>query len=213
MQLSIKRATPGDLDVVLSLYYSFYKELRERQGLPLRGIDEYRGDVEGYLKRDAIFVALIGGEPVGFTRVSERDGSHWVEELYVIPKYRGRGIGRRLVRAAEDYVRGKDLALYVMVLPQDRPAIEFWLHVGYNILNTVELVKELRPTPKEDTRVFELFGYPTLIWRWEREDYSGLEEGFLRALKEFYEGGGTRETYLEVVTGALKEWVEKSKQH
>ncbi len=207
MELTIRRASISDLNVFLELYYGFYRELRSRQGWRPHSIEEYRRDAENILKRDAVFLAYVNGEPVGFIRVSERNGSYWIEELYVKPIYRGKGIGRRLVEVAEEYISRHDSAVYIMVLPQDKRAIEFWLHMGYNILNTVELMKDLESSSGDETKVFEFFGYKVNIWRWRIEEYSGVEKEFLEAVREFYEKGGSREEFLRVVARALREWI------
>ena len=65
--------------------------------------------VEGVLRdpeRGRLLVATIAGRPVGLAALSfvwplEHGGrSAWLEELYVEPRHRGRGIGRALLRAA-----------------------------------------------------------------------------------------------------------------
>lgn len=209
MNLLIRKASTNDLDGFLELYYGFYRELRSRQGWSPRSIDEYREEAENILGRDTVFIAYVNDLPAGFIRVSERDGSYWIEELYVKPMYRVKGIGRKLVEAAEEFVKKHDPAVYIMVLPQDRRALEFWLHMGYNILNTVELVKDLEPTRGGESRVFEIFGYKVDIWRWRREDYDEYEKQYLEALEEFYKHGGTRREFLEIVSRALKDWLKK----
>ncbi len=208
MELAVRRASISDLDVFLELYYEFYSELRNKQGWRPHSVEEYRRDAENILRRDTVFLAYVDGEPAGFIRVSERDGSYWIEELYVKPVYRGRGIGRKLVEVAEEYVSRHDSAVYVMVLPQDRRAIEFWLHMGYNILNTIELMKDLEPSSKDETRVLEFFGYRVNIWRWRKEEYNEIEKEFLEVVREFYGKGGSREEFLKVVAKALREWVD-----
>ncbi len=130
-----------------------------------------------------------------------------MEELYVVPKYRGMGIGKKLVEKAEEYVRERASVVFIMVLPQDRAAIEFWIHMGYKILNTIELAKDLEPTEEEDTRLLEFFGYPLYIWKWRREDYDKREREYLETLEKFYKLGGTRKLYLEIATTALKRWI------
>ena len=46
------------------------------------------------MRSDAVFIARVGGEAVGFARVSMREGSYWIEEIYVRPEHRGKGIGK-----------------------------------------------------------------------------------------------------------------------
>ena len=58
MRLIISPAAREDLEAVLALYYGFFKELRTRQGLPPRSIEEYKGEVEEFLEKDRIFIAF-----------------------------------------------------------------------------------------------------------------------------------------------------------
>ncbi len=161
--------------------------------------------MESFLKRgDKFFIALIDDAPAGFVRISEREGAYWIEEIFVQPEFRGRGIGKELIRAAEQYIGARDNAAYIMVLPQDLNAIKFWLHMGYGLLNTIELVKYLRDPPKaEDIRMFEVFGFPLFIWRWREEEYDALEAEFLATLEKFF-ARNSREDFLRIVTEALK---------
>jgi len=208
----ITRATAGDFNDVLKLYYEFYSELRSKQGWRPHPIEEYAEDVRRYLRSDAVFIARVGGEAVGFARVSMREGSYWIEEIYVRPEHRGKGIGKALVKAAEEYIVKHDPAAYVMVLPQDTEAITFWVKAGYSTLNTIELVKYLKPIPGiKASRYVEVFGHVLRMLAWAKEGYGEAEAEYLEALKEFAEAGGSREEFLKVVASALKEWVKGKK--
>ncbi len=210
--MRVVRAGERDFNEFLELYYEFYAELRGKQGWKPRSIDEYAEEVREYLRRDAVFIARDEGRPVGFVRVSERDGSYWVEEIYVRPEYRGKGVGRALVKVAEEYVAKHDLAVYVMVLPQDTQAVTFWVKAGYSTLNTIELVKYLKPVPGIGaSRYVDVFGHALRMLTWAKEGYSEAEVTYLEALKEFVEAGGSREEFLRVVASALKEWVKGKK--
>ncbi len=201
----VREANRGDLEVLLDLYTGFYRELRSRQGLRPRGREEYRGEVESYLSRGKIFLAETGsGGAVGFIRVSTREGCYWFEELYVKPEHRGRGIGRVLVEKAEEYVKRYDPYVYIMVLPQDRRALSFWLHMGYKLLNTIELAKNLEGD-REETRPIPLLSHILEIYRWAKEDYTPLEERFLKLVEEFQWRGGSGEELLKVFVSALEE--------
>ena len=67
------------------------------------------------------------------------------------------GKGARRERAEE--VRKHDDALYLFVLPQDKDAVAFWKRLGYDIINTIELVRDQEPTPRDDGfHIVELLG-------------------------------------------------------
>jgi len=55
--------------------------------------------------------------------------------------YRSRGIGKLLVREAENYVNRRDPYVYIVVLPKDSKALGFLIHIGYNVLNSTDSLK------------------------------------------------------------------------
>jgi ribosomal protein S18 acetylase RimI-like enzyme len=107
----------NDLEDILDLYTGFYTELRRRQGLPVRSRDDYRAELKSLLSENTFLLAGENDHPIGFIWISVREGAYWIEELYVKPKYRGRGVGRRLVEEAEKYIGERDSHAYIMVLP------------------------------------------------------------------------------------------------
>ena len=75
------------------------------------------GEILGDPRRNAVFVArLPGGELVGFVEAALRDWAEgcrtrpvgYVEGWYVAPEHRRRGVGRRLIEAAEQWARSRD---------------------------------------------------------------------------------------------------------
>ncbi|MEB3756278.1 MAG: GNAT family N-acetyltransferase [Desulfurococcales archaeon] len=209
-RIVIKKADKEDLEGFLDLYAEFYNDLRLRQGLKQHSREKYHGDVERYLSRDKVFLAETDrGEAIGFIRVSEREGCYWIEELYVQPVYRGKGVGRRLVEKAEDYIKEHDSHVYIMVLPQDRRAMSFWLHHGYTLLNTVELAKSFGEN-KGGTRLIPLLGSILEMYRWSKEDYAPLENKFLELVEEFQRKGGGARELLEIFVKALEEYLSKT---
>ncbi|QDA31800.1 GNAT family N-acetyltransferase [Thermococcus indicus] len=193
------------------LYIEFFKELRAKQGWSPYAEAEYRAEAVHYFKRgDLIFLAFDEGKAIGFIRVSSREGSFWVEEIYVRPEFRGRGIGRGLVKKTEEEVLKWDSALYLFVLPQDRNAIAFWKRLGYDTINTIELVKDLEPTPRDSGfHTVELLGERFRIFRWKGEKFTEEEKRFMELLEEFYKKGGTKGELLRLANNALEKWLER----
>lgn len=205
---TIKIASESDLDFFIRIYTGFYNELREKQGLSPMENSFYREKAIAILSRDRVFIGFLNNEAVAFIRVSDKNGVFWIEELFVEKQYRGIGVGKSLVDAAEAYVKQHSNATYIMVLPQDREAINFWLKMGYNILNTIELVKFLDGKKIHEYHILPVLGIPYRIHKWADEQYSSLEKEYLDAVGKFFESGGTQEEFLRIVVKALESKIE-----
>jgi len=210
MDVHVREASISDFEKLLDLYFEFYRELRVKQGLNPGSREDYRSDFKKIFSRDKLFLAeTSGGDVIGFIRVSEREGCYWFEEIYVKPMYRGRGVGKHLVREAENYVKRRDQYVYIMVLPQDRNALGFWIHMGYSVLNSIELSKNLSGEV-EDTRPIPLLSNVLRIYRWSSEEYTYLEKRFLELVEEFVKRNHSGEELLEIFIKALEDFLDKN---
>ena len=207
--MEIVRLTEDYLGEFQTLYTEFFMELRGKQGWRAGEKEAYRKEAKDYFRRgDLIFLALEGAKAAGFIRVSSREGCFWVEEIYVRPEFRGRGLGEALVERAEEGVKKHDDALYLFVLPQDKDAIGFWKKLGYGTINTIELVKDLKPSGRSAVHTVELLGEGFRIFKWEGERFTDEERRFMELLERFHEEGGTKKEFLELVNKALEGWLE-----
>jgi GNAT superfamily N-acetyltransferase len=57
------------------------------------------------LNRLIVFVAEADGEEIGWASLEPRDGPWWLADLWVVPKWIGKGIGTRLFRRAAAQAR------------------------------------------------------------------------------------------------------------
>ncbi len=210
MGIHVRRARKRDIEEYAKLQHAFYSELREKQGWKVGPQESFMKEAEEQLERDVIFVAEHKGELVGFLRLSRREGCFWAEELFVKREFRGRGIGKMLVSRAEEYARERDNTMYLIVLPQNQSALSFWVHMGYDTLNSIELVKHLDGN-RTDVDILPVLGRPLRILRWKEGEYDDLQRGFLDAVRKFFEEGFTPKDYLSTITEALKRKIESSR--
>ena len=101
------------------------------------------------------FVAQMDGQVAGYARLFfKRDENRlYVSSLYCLPKFEGRGMGSRLLEAAEGYAIEKDLdELWIGVMVRNSGALDFYRKVGF------QFVQE-KPFTMGNTTVSHLIGY------------------------------------------------------
>jgi ribosomal protein S18 acetylase RimI-like enzyme len=104
---SPRRAQPGDAPAVARLLHDFNTEF----GDPTPGLEALTARVRQLLAEGEMTVFLGGDGPAGLALVRFRcslwtDGlDAYLEELYVAPDHRGRGLGRALLETAMEEAR------------------------------------------------------------------------------------------------------------
>ena len=151
MSLSIRRAGPGEAGLVLD----FVRELAEYEKLS-HEVEATEADIA-----DALFgndprlfcaIAQWNGEPVGFAvwflNFSTFSGRHgiYLEDLYVRPSHRGRGLGKALlVYLAKECVDNGWSRLQWAVLDWNAPSIAFYKSLGAAMLDDWTLCRVSGP--------------------------------------------------------------------
>ena len=134
--ISIRAATPGDLGLI----HRFIRELAEYERL-LDLMQSTEGDLAAALFGDEpkVFtdIAEWRGQPVGFAlwyyTFSTFRGRHgiYLEDLYVLPEHRGRGIGKALLVSLAERCAEEGLPrLEWQVLNWNAPSIAFYESLG-----------------------------------------------------------------------------------
>jgi diamine N-acetyltransferase len=136
MSLNIRRARPGEAGLVLA----FVRELAEYEKLSHEVVATEAMIADALFSDDPLLfcaVAEWNGEPAGFAvwflNFSTFSGRYgiYLEDLYVRPSYRGKGLGKALlVYLAKECVENGWSRLQWSVLDWNAPSIAFYKSLG-----------------------------------------------------------------------------------
>jgi GNAT superfamily N-acetyltransferase len=145
---TIREAGKRDLKHLAGLVVAFHEEhSRMIGGETQRKVGEVEDEVAKFLEsqNDGYMVAVSAAEEiVGFRRWELHDGFYFTRELYVVPRARGHGVARTLIRHFETWLldKGQKVAC-ISCTPHNMMMIAIARSEGYYILNTIEMRKEL----------------------------------------------------------------------
>ena len=103
--VSLRPATPADADEIGTLYLRSRRELVACAPMPWSEA-EVREWVRGVLiPAGGTWVAEAEGAIVGMMSLDSDEGGGWIEQLYLLPEWVGRGVGTRLLALARARLR------------------------------------------------------------------------------------------------------------
>lgn len=125
----LRRARDEDaaaVDRLVDAAYAPHAALIGRTPLPM--LDDHAAAI----RDDEVWVVDIDGSVVGVIELVPREDHLWVENVAISPAHQGRGLGRRLLRHAEDEARRHGLA-EIRLLTNERYTanIAMYLRHGY----------------------------------------------------------------------------------
>ena len=133
----IRKAETRDLEAMASLLevlFSIEEDFRPRRRLQLQGLEMMLADDA----RSCIMLAEVNGRVVGMGTiqllVSTAEGglSGMIEDMIIGEEFRGRGLGRRIIEALEEWLVEKGgTRLQLMADKNNSPALCFYKRLGW----------------------------------------------------------------------------------
>lgn len=140
-ELKLRSATPADVPVIFELI----KALAEYEKLShavTGSVDSLKDDLFGDRPYAEAIIAEFAGQPVGFSLFFHNYSTFltqpgiYIEDLFVLPEYRGQGIGKQLVSYVAQLAVSRNCGrLEWSVLDWNKPAIGFYQRIGASILD------------------------------------------------------------------------------
>lgn len=124
--------------------------------------EEAAEDLAAWTDKGHAFYFILKEETlVGFVHLGSRGAEvDWIEDLFVLPEYQGKGYGSEAIALVEAEVKKYSESVYLEVAARNLGAIKLYHRLGYNCLNTVTLRKDFQPENYEVIRNEDLLGYP-----------------------------------------------------
>ena len=90
--------------------------------------------------RDALSELRFDGQFAGVLCLDDRRGRFrghgWIAFCYILPDLRGRGLGRALIRHAEEYFRARGRRVLRLTVAPGNPALQFYEKTGFACVGT-----------------------------------------------------------------------------
>ena len=146
---TIRRAGIADVPALTRLYAAFYLE----DAIPTPG-DEITENLAVMVQDDraGIWIAEADGVPIGMSSATVTFGVEFgwaceLEDLYVVPDHRGRGVSRQLMDAAHDWAKDRGVRTVILVITPDAESeqglTDYYRKLGYSDSNRITMYREL----------------------------------------------------------------------
>ena len=100
-------------------------------------------------------IAEADGKPVGWlrTKIDRKKSKFYINQIYVLNEYQGKGIGKKLIQIAEEEALKNSFdKIWLGVMSENVPSVEWYKSIGFTF------VKEL-PFTMVNTTINHLFGW------------------------------------------------------
>ncbi len=143
---TVRPARPEDIPVICLLKWQF--ALAEGSTIAVRATPEdWQRDMFGPQPRFSAVVAELAGAVIGMATITQRFCPGWVgplcaiDDLFVVPEHRGRGVGKALLAGAAAQAIGRGAPFVELTVREDnQQAMRLYQRTGFERVPAVTLV-------------------------------------------------------------------------
>ena len=146
----VRKVCEADRQLYISMAKSFYNSEAVCHEIPSEHFDiafdeMMRSDV--YMEG---FILMCEDEPAGYANVAKTFSCEgggltvWIEELFVYPEYRSKGLGRELFAFLERRYGSALARMRLEITDSNKDAARLYSRLGFEMLDYRQMVKEFR---------------------------------------------------------------------
>ncbi|MGN1344321.1 MAG: GNAT family N-acetyltransferase [Traorella sp.] len=137
-------------EILCKLIQGFWKSHNDYD----QPIEETLEDLQEWTKKGhQMYLIQYEMNYVGFVHLGSRGCEiDWLEDIFVLDEYQGKGIGTYTISLVEDIVKKYSDSLYIEAAARNQRAIQLYQRLGYNCLNTITVRKDFHPEKTETIR-------------------------------------------------------------
>jgi len=130
MNVTYRRAVPADIPAIEQLFAEMLASVGDKGG---------GGYESGYLDKffgggDVIYVAVSDGDVVGYISVELYPDFVYLDDLSVTERFRGKGIGTKLIKFAERYAADSNVPMTSLHVERSNTAARYlYQRLGYAV--------------------------------------------------------------------------------
>ncbi|CAB1255490.1 N-acetyltransferase [Ruminococcaceae bacterium BL-6] len=144
----IRRMERKDREEYLKMTGEFYASDAVLHEIPLK----YRSDAFEELMRSEDYVTAYlleqDGKAAGYALLSRQFSQEaggmalWIDEIYIRPPFRGRGLGSEFFRFLDENIHGRIKRLRLETEPENKGAQALYRRLGFRPLGYLQMIKE-----------------------------------------------------------------------
>ncbi|MFM1541806.1 GNAT family N-acetyltransferase [Helcococcus ovis] len=166
MNIELIEANEKLIEISCFLIKQFWKE---HNGVFLDDIEievDYKNWTDNGHK---LFLVKVEKNYIGFAHLGNRGAKiDWLEDIFIIKEYQNNGIGSKVIKKLEKYVKEYSQSLYIEVAARNLSAMRLYNKLGYDCLNTITIRKDFNEDDFDIIKREKIDGYNFNIKKYKK---------------------------------------------